>query len=267
MSDGPIKAPATASAAGLTVEQVEEPSTEAMRMLGSGVRGCGVHLGQECSRQSRRDTHMLDSVALVTLCGWQELRRLGSKVEAQSLSYGDGVWYPAKVLEVARETTRVKVHFLGFDDDEDEWLPLQSLRPFQDGGWDPPNVGAKVATLPLSELLKAFRQTEQLVQKVQERTGLPKEDFVLSSCLGNGSLSRDPAARSSAALAPPRLEQEVVALKEKVSSLADRVDLPKKEGGHSGSEVELEALQQQDRPSGVKDCGDDGGKQILSLKP
>ena len=100
MSDGPIKAlpsgfldfsdhagrtgaarqaPATASAAGLTVEQVEEPSTEAMRMLGSGVRGCGVHLGQECSRQSRRDTHMLDSVALVTLCGWQELRRLGSK--------------------------------------------------------------------------------------------------------------------------------------------------------------------------------------------
>ncbi|CAE7028291.1 unnamed protein product [Symbiodinium natans] len=136
------------------------------------------------------------------------------------------------------------------------------------------------------ELLKAFRGTEQLVQKVQDHTGLPKEELErmktedlqaefeilgldMSSAVsfeqfvqallklhglrrihkrksGHDLPNTGEAAGSSAAtVAAPRLEKELLDLKEKVASLAECFDLPKHEGCKDGSEVEV--LQQQVR--------------------
>eukprot|EP00434_Breviolum_minutum_P011976 symbB.v1.2.010560.t1/scaffold691.1/size191848/1 len=66
------------------------------------------------------------TMAGLTLQALKDAWGSGAKVEAQSTAYVDGVWYEVKVLEF--DTQRVKVHYIGFSDDEDEWLPLTHFR-------------------------------------------------------------------------------------------------------------------------------------------
>ncbi|CAJ1400133.1 unnamed protein product [Effrenium voratum] len=116
-------------------------------------------------------------MAQPTLAELEESWRKGAKVEAQSLSYGDGEWYEVKVLQLdAKAEAPAKVHFVGFGDDEDEWLPLRHLR-LQATSSSSSGEAKKDAAFPLSELLKAFCSTERLVQKVHKRTGLTVEEL------------------------------------------------------------------------------------------
>jgi len=62
--------------------------------------------------------------------------RVGERVEAQ----WQNTWYRAKILEA--QAHQAKVHYVGYDAADDEWLPLDKIRPYA-----PPNFAAGTRVL------------------------------------------------------------------------------------------------------------------------
>jgi len=97
-------------------------------------------------------------MAGLTLQALKDAWSSGAKVEAQSTAYVDGVWYEVKVLQF--DAQRVKVHYVGFSDDEDEWLPLTHFR-LQDLSRSATNAELS------SEVIVLRKQVESMSERFQ----------------------------------------------------------------------------------------------------
>jgi hypothetical protein len=62
-------------------------------------------------------------------------QRIGQRIEVES----EGDWYPAQIIDARGE--RVKVHFYGYEESDDEWVTADRLREMKRATYP---VGAKV---------------------------------------------------------------------------------------------------------------------------
>jgi len=115
-------APALGEDAELIISALEAAWERGRGSVGQGSGGEG---GQGDPGSSAARSRQAQPQAKPVASPLAERLPVGTQVSAM---YSDGNWYAASVMQVRKKSPEVKVHYLGYDDADDQWLPISGLR-------------------------------------------------------------------------------------------------------------------------------------------
>lgn len=176
----------------------------------------------------------------------------------------DGLWYEVKILEL--EAQRAKVHYVGFGNDEDEWLPFTHFRLQESRS----ELSSEVTVLrkqveSMSERFQLSAEQAQMKQAVadlqkqveslqhqvdsitQKLTLNPEEPAKATVASAKATATPDPSDPGGPKTAVLEAPDAAAALQQQMLSLTEQVDLSKTQTEQVASMVErlAETMQKQ----------------------